>query len=89
MPGRGVTDIALGYSTESFSRYVFGDEQRDARLTTESMNLFVEHGFTDTLSLVVISLTSGSTRKTGGSRMAASSSSTATSISNTPPVTST
>lgn len=52
MPGRGVTDIALGYSTESFSRYVFGDEQRDARLTTESMNLFVEHGFTDTLSLV-------------------------------------
>ncbi|MCO6491606.1 MAG: hypothetical protein J5I98_24535 [Phaeodactylibacter sp.] len=52
MPGRGVTDIALGYSTESFSRYMFGDEERGARLTTESMNLFVEHGFTDTLSLV-------------------------------------
>ena len=53
MPGRGITDVALGYSTESFSSYLFGDEKQDSRLTTESMNLFLEHGFTDTLSLVV------------------------------------
>ncbi|MCO6480641.1 MAG: hypothetical protein J5I94_28630 [Phaeodactylibacter sp.] len=52
MPGRGVTDIAWGYSTESFSSYQFGDEKRSSRLTTESLNLFIEHGFTDTLSLV-------------------------------------
>lgn len=52
MAGRGVTDIALGYSTESFSSYMFGSEERDSRLTTESMNLFIEHGFTDSLALV-------------------------------------
>ncbi|MCB0557494.1 MAG: hypothetical protein H6573_25915 [Lewinellaceae bacterium] len=53
MPGRGITDVALGYSTESFSSYLFGDEKQESRLTTESINLFIEHGFTDTLSLVV------------------------------------
>lgn len=53
MAGRGITDIALGYSTESFNSYLFGDEKRDSRLTTESANLFIEHGFTDTLALVV------------------------------------
>ncbi|MCB0588086.1 MAG: hypothetical protein KDD06_22530 [Phaeodactylibacter sp.] len=52
VPGRGITDIALGYSTETFNTYLFGNEERDSRLTTQSVNLFIEHGFTDTLSLI-------------------------------------
>lgn len=51
-PG-GITDFALSYATETFGTYRFGREERNQPLTTESWNLFVEHNFTDTLSLVV------------------------------------
>jgi len=53
MPGRGVTDIALGYSTETFNTYLFGRDKEARRLTTESVNLFIEHGFTGPMSMVV------------------------------------
>ncbi len=53
MPQPKATDIALSYSTESFNSYLFGTEEERERLTTESLNLFIEHGFTDTVSLVI------------------------------------
>ncbi len=53
MPGAGVTDIAPGYSYESFNKYYFGKELRTATNTLQTVNLFVEHGFSDSLSIVL------------------------------------
>lgn len=53
MAGRGHTDFALNYSFESYNFYFFGEEKRDRRNETKSVNLFIEHGFSDTFGLVV------------------------------------
>ncbi len=53
MPGAGVTDVAPGYSYESFSKYYFGKELRPAANTLQTINLFAEHGFSDSLSIVL------------------------------------
>ena len=48
-----VSDVAVSYGTESFRSYQFGRETRINPLTTQSISLFLEHGFTDSISLVV------------------------------------
>jgi len=53
MPGAGVTDIAPGYSYESFNSYYFGRERRSASNTLQTFSLFAEHGFSDSLSIVL------------------------------------
>lgn len=52
MPEKGVADIALGYATETFNTYLFGAEKEARPLTTESLNLFIEHGLREHFSLV-------------------------------------
>lgn len=53
MPGAGVTDIAPGYSYESFNRYFFGRDRRFAENTLQTLSMFVEHGFSDSVSIVL------------------------------------
>ncbi|MBX2928051.1 MAG: hypothetical protein KF852_09470 [Saprospiraceae bacterium] len=53
MPGAGVTDIAPGYSYESFNSYYFGRERLPATNTLQSLSLFIEHGLSDSLSIVL------------------------------------
>lgn len=53
MPGRKNTDIALAYSVDSYSTYLFGEERRDQSVTTRSAALFLERGFSDSFSLVL------------------------------------
>jgi len=53
MPGTGVTDMALTYAHESFNRYYFGRELRMASHVQQSLSFFLEHGFSDSLSLVL------------------------------------
>lgn len=53
MPGRGNTDFALSYAKESYDEYFFGSEKQDLENTIQSASLFIEHGFTDTLSMVL------------------------------------
>lgn len=53
MPGMGVTDLALGYAHESFERYFYGRESRQASHSLQSFSLFLEHGFSDSTSVVI------------------------------------
>ncbi|MFK8101692.1 MAG: hypothetical protein AB8G15_04185 [Saprospiraceae bacterium] len=52
MKGRGNTDVALSYSTDSYSVYYFGSEERAIDNTTQTINFFASHGFTDSLDIV-------------------------------------
>ena len=47
MQGRGVTDIALAYSGESYNSYFFGKEEQSISNELTSWSLFLEHGFSD------------------------------------------
>ena len=53
MTGRAKTDVALNYGYDSYDTYLFGAERQSLSTTTESFSLYLEHGFTDTLSIVV------------------------------------
>lgn len=53
MPGRKITDVALSYSTESYSKYLFGEEERTIANTIQSLSLFIERGISDSFSLVL------------------------------------
>lgn len=53
MPGAGVTDIAPAYSYESFNSYYFGRERLPATNTLQALSLFLEHGLSDSLSIVL------------------------------------
>ena len=52
LTGRGKTDLAINYASDSYDDYFFGDEKRAASTQTQFVSLYLEHGFTDTLSLV-------------------------------------
>ena len=52
MPRKKQTDIALTYSYDHYDFYYFGSEKRPLKNTTQSVNLFIERGFTDSFSLV-------------------------------------
>ena len=52
MVGRAKTDLALNYGFDSFDTYLFGNERQNISTTTEWLSLYVEHGLTDTLSIV-------------------------------------
>ncbi len=52
MPGRYGTDIALTYSFEGFETYFFGTEKSEITSKINSVNLFIEHGITDSFSIV-------------------------------------
>ena len=51
--GRGKTDVALNYATDRYENYLFGNEKRPISTKTQSVNLFLEHGLSDSLSLVL------------------------------------
>jgi len=53
MPGGKHTDIAVNYTYEHFDQYYFGNELENAPTTTRSANLFLEHGFSDSLGLIL------------------------------------
>lgn len=54
LPGKGNTDIALAYSYESFDEFFFGANKESSNtIITRSVNLFIEHGFEDSISVVV------------------------------------
>ena len=52
MPGKKGTDIALTYSYEGFDQYFFGNEKSEISNEVSSLNLFVEHGISDSFSIV-------------------------------------
>lgn len=52
MNGRDITDIALTYSFERYNQYFFGNERQAAENTIQTLNLYVDHGFSDSLELV-------------------------------------
>jgi hypothetical protein len=52
MPGARATDLALTYAHDSYDTYVFGDERRERPVTTQSVNLFAEHGFSPHFSVL-------------------------------------
>lgn len=53
MPGPKITDVALSYSTESYSNYLFGEEETTLANTVQSLNLFIERGISDSFSIVL------------------------------------
>jgi len=53
MPGQKITDVAFSYSTESYSKYLFGEEESTLSNTVQSLNLFVERGISDSFSVVL------------------------------------
>ncbi|TXB61834.1 hypothetical protein [Phaeodactylibacter luteus] len=52
MNSGGTLDIALGYATESFDEYLFGNTPEARSLTTQSYNLFTEYSFNKRGALV-------------------------------------
>ena len=52
MPNRKSTDIALTYSYERFNAYFFGKEKQSSFNQVRSINLFIEHGISDSFSVV-------------------------------------
>ncbi len=50
--GRAKTDLAINYGYDNYDTYVFGEEEQSISVTTTSLNLYAEHGFTDSLSIV-------------------------------------
>lgn len=53
-PPKSGTDMALSASYETFEDYFFGKERRTADLVNaQSVNLFLEHAFEDSISLVL------------------------------------
>ena len=52
MNDRGKTAIALNYAFDEYNEYVFETNRQFITTTTQSINLFVEHGITDSLSIV-------------------------------------
>ena len=52
MKGIGITDVALTASIETYNQYYFGTELQNISNTVQSLNLFVEHAFSDSLDLV-------------------------------------
>ncbi len=53
MKGKNKTDFALSFNQESYDTYAFGKERRAEKNTIQSASLFLEHGFSDSLDLVV------------------------------------
>lgn len=53
MPGGGNLDLAFSYAYDSYDTYLFGDEARDQKLITRSVNLFLEYGTSDQFSLLL------------------------------------
>jgi len=53
MKGTNQTDLALSFNRETYSNYVFGDDVRAEENEIQSASIFIEHGFSDTLDLVV------------------------------------
>jgi hypothetical protein len=53
MPGGKGTDLALTYSHEGYDEYFFGRERQAIDYEVHSLSLFIEHGITDSLSIVV------------------------------------
>lgn len=53
MPGGKGTDLALTYSHEGYDQYFFGQERQSIDYQVQSLSLFVEHGITDSLSVVL------------------------------------
>lgn len=53
MPGGKGTDLALTYSFEQYEEYFFGRERQAIDYRVQSINLFIEHGITDSLSVVI------------------------------------
>lgn len=53
LPGAKTTDIALGYSFETYDSYFFGQDKREQMVDATSYNLFVEHGISSKASLVL------------------------------------
>ncbi|MDX1667727.1 MAG: hypothetical protein R3350_10870, partial [Saprospiraceae bacterium] len=53
MNAAGTTTLALNYGYESYDRYLFGQEERPVSNDIQSVSLFTEHAFSDSLSLVL------------------------------------
>lgn len=53
MKGKNKTDFALSFNQESYGTYAFGKERRDEKNSIQSASLFLEHGFSDSISLVL------------------------------------
>ena len=53
MVGRARTDLAVSYSYESYEHYYFGSDKQAADNRIQSVNLFLEHGFSDSLAIVI------------------------------------
>ncbi len=53
LPGATTTDLAIGYSPESYDFYFFGDEKQEQQVSSHSYNIFIEHGFSPRSSLVL------------------------------------
>ncbi len=53
MPGKKGTDFALTYSHEQYDEYFFGRESQAIDYQVQSVNLFIEHGIMDSLSVVI------------------------------------
>lgn len=56
--GSGNTDIAIGFQTESYDKFYVGDQEMDlppplGKITVNSLNLYIAHGITNDLDLVV------------------------------------
>jgi len=52
MKSKGETDIAFGYSWESYDKYYWGDSASNDENTTHGVNLFVAHGVEDRFNVV-------------------------------------
>jgi len=53
MKGPNQTDFALSFNRETYSNYAFGDDVRLEENEIQSASIFLEHGLSDTLDLIV------------------------------------
>ena len=53
MKGTNQTDLALSFNRETYNNYAFGEDVRREENEIQSASIFIEHGLSDTLDLVV------------------------------------
>ena len=52
LKGKGNTDVALTYATESYDTYFFGETAQSVDIGIRSVGFFVEHGISDSIDLL-------------------------------------
>ena len=53
MKGKNKTDFAFSFNEENYDTYLFGAAKRSEKNQIQSASLFLEHGFNDSLGLVI------------------------------------